>query len=225
MQLGRSRGPCAIAVSAAARAKVSSLHVRISGPATIGRRASRLCLTASHRSAPDAAAGSGRRSWDRPGRAEPGRLPVGRHGGSMGIGRPTAGITIRRRQSLRPSGPRERPAPPQRAMLRSSRLMTTTTQSGTKIPLPPMNLRLMRDSDEQFVKSGISLARLLYRYGLQPDHALIDVGCSVGRVPVGLLAGTDFHGRYLGFDVMKRQVTWAAQNIAPVASGFTFAHL
>ena len=103
--------------------------------------------------------------------------------------------------------------------------MTTTTQSGKKIPLPPMNLRLMRDSDEQFVKSGISLARLLYRYGLQPDHALIDVGCSVGRVPVGLLAGTDFHGRYLGFDVMKRQVTWAAQNIAPVAAGFTFAHL
>jgi len=83
----------------------------------------------------------------------------------------------------------------------------------------------MQDSDEQFVKSGISLAQLLYRYGLTSDDALIDVGCSVGRVPVGLLAGTDFHGRYLGFDVMKRHVTWAAQNLAPVAAGFTFAHL
>ena len=103
--------------------------------------------------------------------------------------------------------------------------MAITTRSGKLIPLPPMNLRLMKDSDDQFVKSGISLAQLLYRHGLKSDHALIDVGCNVGRVPVGLLAGTDFHGRYLGFDVMKRPVKWAAQNIAPVARGFTFAHL
>jgi SAM-dependent methyltransferase len=103
--------------------------------------------------------------------------------------------------------------------------MATTTRSGKPIPLPPMNLRLMQDSDEQFVQSGILLAQLLYRYGLKSDDALIDVGCSVGRVPVGLLAGTDFQGRYLGFDVMKRQVTWAAQNLAPLATDFTFAHL
>ena len=83
----------------------------------------------------------------------------------------------------------------------------------------------MQDSDEQFVRSGVSLAQLLYRYGLKSDDALIDVGCSVGRLPVGLLAGTDFHGRYLGFDVMMRQVTWAAQNLTPVAPGFTFTHV
>jgi SAM-dependent methyltransferase len=88
-----------------------------------------------------------------------------------------------------------------------------------------MNLRLMQDSDEQFVRSGVSLAQLLYRYGLKSDDALIDVGCSVGRLPVGLLAGTDFHGRYLGFDVMVRHVTWAAQNLTPVAPGFTFTHV
>lgn len=103
--------------------------------------------------------------------------------------------------------------------------MVITTRSGKPIPLPPMNLRLMGDSDEQFVKSGISLAQLLYRYGLESDQALIDVGCNVGRVPVGLLAGTDFTGRYLGFDVMKRPVTWAAQNLSPVAPGFRFTHL
>jgi SAM-dependent methyltransferase len=103
--------------------------------------------------------------------------------------------------------------------------MAITTRSGKPIPLPPMNLRLMKDSDEQFLTSGISLAQLLYRYGLKSDDALIDVGCSVGRVPVGLLAGSEFHGRYLGFDVMKRQVTWAAQNLAPVAADFRFVHL
>ena len=103
--------------------------------------------------------------------------------------------------------------------------MTLTTRAGEQIPLPPMNLRLMRDSDEQFVKSGILLAQVLYRHGLKSDDALIDVGCSVGRIPVGLLAGTDFHGRYLGFDVMKRQVTWAARNLGPLAPEFRFVHL
>ncbi len=103
--------------------------------------------------------------------------------------------------------------------------MAITTRAGKPIPLPPMDLRLMKDSDDQFVKSGISQARLLYRYGLKSDHALIDVGCNVGRVPVGLLAGTDFHGQYLGFDVMKRPVRWAGRNLAPLAAGFTFAHL
>jgi SAM-dependent methyltransferase len=103
--------------------------------------------------------------------------------------------------------------------------MAITTRTGRPIPLPPMKLRLMKDSDEQFVKSGISLAQLLYRYGLESDHALIDVGCNVGRVPVGLLAGTDFAGRYLGFDVIKPAVTWAAHNLARVAPGFTFVHL
>jgi len=88
-----------------------------------------------------------------------------------------------------------------------------------------MKLRLMKDSDEQFVRSGISLAQLLYRYGLESDDALIDVGCNVGRVPVGLLAGTDFSGRYLGFDVIRPAVTWAAHNLARVAPGFAFVHL
>jgi SAM-dependent methyltransferase len=103
--------------------------------------------------------------------------------------------------------------------------MAATTRSGEPIPLPPMNLRLMRDSDEQFVTSGIRLAQVLYRHGLKSDDTLIDVGCSVGRIPVGLLAGTDFHGRYLGFDVMKRQVAWAARNLGPLAAGFRFVHL
>ncbi|HEU5205062.1 MAG TPA: class I SAM-dependent methyltransferase [Candidatus Limnocylindrales bacterium] len=103
--------------------------------------------------------------------------------------------------------------------------MAATTRSGKPIPLPPMDLRLMQDSDEQFVRSGVSLAQVLYRYGLKSGDSLIDVGCSVGRLPIGLLAGTDFHGRYLGFDVMSRQVAWAAQHLAPVTPGFTFAHL
>jgi len=93
------------------------------------------------------------------------------------------------------------------------------------IPLPPPRLRLMGDSDERFTSHGVELAELLYRLGLRDDDELLDVGCSVGRLAVGLLAGTDFSGRYVGFDVMRKQVRWARQNLPTVAPKFRFRYV
>lgn len=102
--------------------------------------------------------------------------------------------------------------------------MSFTTPVG-ELPLPPLSLRIMKDSDEQFVETGMELTRILYRYGLQDDSSLLDVGCGVGRLPIALLAGTGFHGRYRGFDVMPRHVGWARKNLQPKLEDFTFAHL
>jgi SAM-dependent methyltransferase len=99
------------------------------------------------------------------------------------------------------------------------------SDTDTTIPLPPQNLRLMGDSDERFVESGVQLARLLYRLGLEDDHELLDVGCSVGRLAIGLMAGTGFRGRYVGFDVMRDQVMWARQTLPAVAPGYRFRHV
>jgi len=93
------------------------------------------------------------------------------------------------------------------------------------LPLPPASLRLMRDSDERFTEHGIQLAELVYRLGLQDDQELLDVGCGVGRLAVGLLAGTSFAGRYVGFDVMPKQVGWARRHLTPVAPNFRFRHV
>lgn len=103
--------------------------------------------------------------------------------------------------------------------------MVTAQLSGRPIPLPPMALRLMGDSDEAFVAAGVHQAGRLTQLGLGPEHRLLDVGCSVGRTAIGLLASTDFRGRYVGLDVMHKQVTWAAHNVSPTAPRFYFRHL
>jgi SAM-dependent methyltransferase len=89
-------------------------------------------------------------------------------------------------------------------------------------PLPPMSLRLMRDSDEEFVAGAAEQVERLVRAGLQPHHRLLDVGCSVGRTAIGLLRSGSFAGRYVGFDVTSRQVEWARANLTPVAPQYTF---
>ena len=99
------------------------------------------------------------------------------------------------------------------------------TGTDTAIPLPPANLRLMGDSDEDFVGIGVQLAVILYRYGLEDDHELLDVGCSLGRLAIGLMASTGFRGRYVGFDVMPKQVLWARRTLTPVAPAYRFRHV
>lgn len=75
-----------------------------------------------------------------------------------------------------------------------------------KVPLPPMRLRLHRDSDENFRDMGCRLAAVLYRLGLRDRDSLLDVGCGVGRLPIGLLSATSYAGRYVGFDVSTKHV-------------------
>lgn len=103
--------------------------------------------------------------------------------------------------------------------------MATIRGTDVEIPLPPRKLRLMGETEEAFVEAGVLLAELLYRLGLEDDHELLDVGCSVGRLPIGLLAGTGFRGRYVGFDVMRKQVMWARRSLSPIAGRLHFRHV
>lgn len=82
----------------------------------------------------------------------------------------------------------------------------------------------MGDDDERFTSSGVQLATLCYRLGLRDHDEILDVGCSVGRLAIGLLTGTDFQGRYVGFDVMRKQVRWARTSLSPVLTNFHFRH-
>jgi SAM-dependent methyltransferase len=97
-----------------------------------------------------------------------------------------------------------------------------TGEASVGVPLPPMKLRLHRDSDENLRAMGGQLASLLYRLGLRDGDNLLDVGCGVGRLPIGLLATTTYAGRYVGFDVSNKHVRWARRNLSPIASNFKF---
>src|SRR4051794_21774384 len=90
------------------------------------------------------------------------------------------------------------------------------------VPLPPMRLRLHRDDDESFRGMADHLAGVLYRLGLGDDDSLLDVGCGVGRLPIGLLEKTSFRGRYVGFDVSAKHVRWARRHLQPLAPEFKF---
>lgn len=85
----------------------------------------------------------------------------------------------------------------------------------SSVPLPPPELRLHKDTDEAFLANCVRLAETVYAAGLRRDGAMLDVGCGVGRLPIGLLA-SGFTGHYFGFDVSLRHVRWAKQNLGPL---------
>ena len=85
-----------------------------------------------------------------------------------------------------------------------------------------MRLRLHKDSDDTFKMMADHLAGVLYRLGLTDGDAVLDVGCGVGRLPIGLLRTTSFHGRYVGFDVSAKHLRWARRTLRPLAPNFRF---
>lgn len=95
----------------------------------------------------------------------------------------------------------------------------------TKIPLPPMKLRLMQDSDEAFVSGAAEQAGRLRALGFGPDDRLLDIGCSVGRTAIGVASTMPFTGTYTGFDIQPELVGWAHSTLEPRLPGFTFTHL
>jgi SAM-dependent methyltransferase len=91
------------------------------------------------------------------------------------------------------------------------------------LPLPPKRMRFMGETDESFVEIGDELAAQLEELaGLRPDSRVLDIGCGYGRLPHGLLR-RGFAGRYLGFDILERQIGWCQRNLA--RSGVEFRHL
>ena len=51
---------------------------------------------------------------------------------------------------------------------------------------------------------------------------MLDVGCGVGRVAVGLTAYLSPAGRYEGFDIVPEEVAWCRDHITPAFPQFTF---
>lgn len=95
--------------------------------------------------------------------------------------------------------------------------------------LPPVKLRWggprYRD-DEVYINSGRANARMLGRVaGLEPTARVLDVGCGPGRLLTGLLAEFGSIGAYLGIDVNRPVIDWAAENLADRDKGVDFRHI
>lgn len=60
--------------------------------------------------------------------------------------------------------------------------------------------------------------------GLQPNHAVLDVGCGIGRMAVPLTHYLDNKGSYDGFDIVKSGIDWCIRNISKNHPNFHFLY-
>jgi SAM-dependent methyltransferase len=101
----------------------------------------------------------------------------------------------------------------------------TVYGSSQILPLPPTGMRFMGESDEAFLTIARGLVSLAVEYGLADQSSVLDIGCGYGRVAVGILASRPYRGRYLGFDILRRQVRWCSATITPIAPNMRFTVL
>ena len=80
-------------------------------------------------------------------------------------------------------------------------------------PYPPPELLFMDHSVERMLEVGSELINLVDRHGFfDRDGKVIDIGCGYGRSLYALL-DCGFRGRYLGFDILPRHISWLQANV------------
>lgn len=78
------------------------------------------------------------------------------------------------------------------------------------IELPPVKLRFMNESDEQFRDIGKNNFSLLEDYGFEQSSTVLDIGCGYGRLAYALnVERPDFNGQYLGLDILEKHIAWS----------------
>ncbi len=58
--------------------------------------------------------------------------------------------------------------------------------------------------------------------GLEPDEAVLDVGCGVGRLALRLTGYLGSQGSYRGFDLVRPAIRWCQRHITPAFPHFCF---
>lgn len=92
--------------------------------------------------------------------------------------------------------------------------------------VPPLHLRwahfrtVRRDSYRRF--AAASAAELLSR-GLAPGHRVLDVGCGIGPLALGLIPHLG-SGSYDGFDIHAESIAWCRRAIGDRDPRFRFRH-
>jgi SAM-dependent methyltransferase len=97
--------------------------------------------------------------------------------------------------------------------------------SARRDPLTPPRrlLRLSTDPESDFRATGSAFARYVFDdLDLGPGSAVLDVGCGVGRLAVGLTPFLGPEARYEGFDIIEREVAWCQRQITPRFPRFRF---
>jgi ubiquinone/menaquinone biosynthesis C-methylase UbiE len=60
--------------------------------------------------------------------------------------------------------------------------------------------------------------------GLKPEHAVLDIGCGIGRMALPLTHFLNEKGSYDGFDIVKSGIDWCNKHIASKHPNFRFKY-
>ena len=104
----------------------------------------------------------------------------------------------------------------------ASRVESLITPRGELVP--PFHLRwsyyrtAKREGYRNFARDA---AIELVSRGLEPYHSVLDVGCGIGPLAIGLLPHLE-HGHYEGLDIHPEAVAWCQKAITPKHANFRF---
>jgi SAM-dependent methyltransferase len=90
--------------------------------------------------------------------------------------------------------------------------------------LPPAHLRAFYYESlapQVFARACGIRAELIDR-GLKPEHRVLDVGCGIGNLAIGLKEY--LRGEYHGIDIHKEAIAWCQHSITPRHPNFRFHH-
>ena len=90
--------------------------------------------------------------------------------------------------------------------------------------IPPVGLMNDGPQDyEIFKKNGQNfLTYYIDLCDLQPDAAILDVGCGMGRKTIPLISFLDENGKYEGLDINRDGINWCKKGIGKIRENFNF---
>ncbi len=80
----------------------------------------------------------------------------------------------------------------------------------------PQDYEIFKKNGQDFLKYYIDLC------DLQPDAAILDVGCGMGRKTIPLISFLDENGKYEGLDINRDGINWCKKGIGKIRENFNF---
>ncbi len=89
--------------------------------------------------------------------------------------------------------------------------------------VPPKGMIYTGSGD--FIKQGNHFLEHFKDAGLNADHHVLDIGSGIGRMARAIAFFLNKEGRYEGFDVVEKGVTWCKENIQKKFPAFNFTYV
>ncbi len=88
--------------------------------------------------------------------------------------------------------------------------------------IPPLEMNFVGEGDFKLI--GDAYLEKFKKFGLKPDHHVLDIGCGLGRMAIPMTQYLDRNGRYEGFDIREDGIQWCREKITPRYPAFHFKH-